>query len=78
MKKVCFKDFKIDIEIYRYKASLADDINSAHLVISHAGAGSILESLEANKKLIVVINENLMDNHQLELGKKMYDEGYLL
>jgi UDP-N-acetylglucosamine transferase subunit ALG13 len=69
---------QIDIVIYRYKSSLFDDINNSNLVISHAGAGSIIESLEANKKLIVVINENLMDNHQLELGEKMYKQGYLL
>jgi beta-1,4-N-acetylglucosaminyltransferase len=68
----------VEINAYRYKKSIRDDILNADLIISHAGAGSVMESLEANKKLIVVINEKLMDNHQLELAEKMYEEGYSL
>jgi beta-1,4-N-acetylglucosaminyltransferase len=68
----------VEILAYRYKKSIGDDILNADLIISHAGAGSVMESLEANKKLIVVINEMLMDNHQLELAEKMHDEGYSL
>ena len=67
----------INIECYNYKDSIADDISSAHLVLSHAGAGSILETLSFRKSLIVVVNEDLMDNHQYELASKMADEGYL-
>jgi beta-1,4-N-acetylglucosaminyltransferase len=69
---------KMEIVAYRYKSSIKEDITEADLVISHAGAGSVMETLEANKKLIVVINETLMNNHQLELAEKMFDEGYLL
>jgi beta-1,4-N-acetylglucosaminyltransferase len=74
------KFFKENIEIiaYRYKSSIREDMLSADLVISHAGAGSVMESLDAGKKLIVVVNENLMDNHQLELAEKMFEEGFLL
>jgi UDP-N-acetylglucosamine transferase subunit ALG13 len=74
------KFFKENVEInaYRYKSSIKEDMQKADLVISHAGSGSVLESLEANKKLIVVVNDALMDNHQLELAEKMFDEGYLL
>ena len=68
----------IKIEAYRYKSTLKDDLLKADLVISHAGAGSIIESLENEKKLIVVCNEDLMDNHQFELAEKMYQLGYLL
>ena len=68
----------IEITAYRYKSSIRDDMLNADLVISHAGSGSVMESLEANKKLIVVVNEALMDNHQLELAEKMFQEGYLL
>ena len=68
----------IEIIAYKYKPSIRHDLEQADLVISHAGAGSIIESLEANKKLIVVINENLMNNHQFELADKMQKEGYLL
>ena len=38
---------------------------------SHAGAGSIFEALRAKKTLLVVVNEALMDNHQLELAEAL-------
>ncbi|KAM4020062.1 UDP-N-acetylglucosamine transferase subunit ALG13-like [Anomaloglossus baeobatrachus] len=65
------------MDVFRYKDSLAEDIQNADLVISHAGAGSCLETLEAQKPLIVVINEKLMSNHQLELAKQLNKDGHL-
>ncbi|GCB69587.1 hypothetical protein scyTo_0005503 [Scyliorhinus torazame] len=65
-------------EVYRFKDSIAGDIQNSTLVISHAGAGSCLETLEAGKPLIVVINEKLMNNHQLELAKQLHLEGHLV
>ncbi len=61
------------------------ETQGSSLVISHAGAGSILETLRCPRntgsqarRLIVVVNEKLMDNHQQELADAMADEGYLL
>lgn len=51
--------------------------NYAELVISHAGTGSILDALRANKKLISCINDSLMENHQAQIAKKFKDAGYL-
>jgi len=68
----------VEVTAYRYKGSLKQDMLDADLIISHAGSGSVMESLEAGKKLIVVVNDQLMDNHQLELAEKMCAEGYLL
>ncbi|RMX61096.1 hypothetical protein pdam_00010520 [Pocillopora damicornis] len=67
----------LSMQYYRYKDSIAEDIQSASLVISHAGAGSVLETLQAGRPLIVVINELLMDNHQLELASQLAEDGHL-
>lgn len=71
------KNFNISIEHYKYKDSICDDMEEADLIVTHAGAGSCLEALELNKKVIAVINDTLMNNHQIELAEKLNDEGYL-
>jgi len=70
-------DENISISSYDFKSTIQEDINNADLVISHAGAGSCLEVLEAGKKLLVVVNEKLMDNHQIELAKKLHENNHL-
>uniref|UniRef100_F7CXN6 UDP-N-acetylglucosamine transferase subunit ALG13 n=1 Tax=Macaca mulatta TaxID=9544 RepID=F7CXN6_MACMU len=72
-----FSTESFTLDVYRYKDSLREDIQKADLVISHAGAGSCLEALEKGKPLVVVINEKLMNNHQLELAKQLHKEGHL-
>ncbi|KAJ3294952.1 DNA binding protein [Borealophlyctis nickersoniae] len=67
----------LSITTYTFKPSLADDLAAADLVISHAGSGSILEALDMGKKLLVVVNETLMDNHQMELAEALAEEGVL-
>lgn len=67
----------VKIELYRFKDSLKEDMRSADLIISHAGSGSCLEALEENKPLLVVINEELMDNHQMELAEQLHMSGNL-
>ncbi len=42
------------------------------------GAGCILESLSLKKPLVAVINENLMDNHQMELSRQLAKDGHLV
>ncbi|KAJ6638249.1 UDP-N-acetylglucosamine transferase subunit ALG13 like [Pseudolycoriella hygida] len=68
---------EFDVEVYALKPTILPDVKSADLVISHAGAGSCIEVLNAGKPLVVVVNENLMDNHQLELAQKLSSDGYL-
>jgi len=65
------KEYKIDVEIYDYKSSIKEDIERADVVISHAGAGTCLEVLRANKRLLVVVNDTLMHNHQSELADEL-------
>lgn len=65
------------IEAFHLSPSIREAMESAELIISHAGAGSCLEALELHKPLIVVTNDLLMDNHQLELAEQLYKDGYL-
>ncbi|XP_034058799.1 UDP-N-acetylglucosamine transferase subunit ALG13 homolog [Gymnodraco acuticeps] len=68
----------VTLEAYRFKDSIAEDIEQADLVISHAGAGSCLESLGAGKSLLVVVNDKLMNNHQLEMARQLHMDSHLL
>ncbi|KAK6639254.1 hypothetical protein RUM43_007525 [Polyplax serrata] len=61
----------INLTYYEYKNSILEDILKADLVISHAGAGTCLEVLEKGKPLLVVVNEELMHNHQSELADQL-------
>ncbi|CAM4746039.1 unnamed protein product [Rotaria magnacalcarata] len=76
-QKPLIDNISIPIEYYQYKDSIENDIQQADIVISHAGAGTILQALEAHKPLLVVVNEKLMNNHQLEIANEMEQHGYL-
>lgn len=67
----------ISIEYFTLSPDIIKYMQNADVVISHAGAGSILDALDNRKNLIVVANEALMDNHQLELGEQLSKERYL-
>lgn len=67
----------IDLTYKPYIEDFSEAIKSADLVISHAGAGTCLEVLQSEKPLIVVINEDLMDNHQFELAEELQEQNYL-
>lgn len=67
----------INIVDYLKGDQFAKLMNDSSLIISHAGAGSILESLRMNKKLFVVNNDTLMHNHQLEICRPLAKKKYL-
>jgi len=67
----------LDIETWKFKPSIQDEIERADLVISHAGSGTILDVLRSGKPLIVVPNPTLMDNHQEELALHLDGLGHL-
>ncbi|KAM0808613.1 putative UDP-N-acetylglucosamine transferase subunit ALG13 [Seiridium cardinale] len=48
------------------------------IIMAHAGAGTILEALDVDARVIVIPNTSLMDNHQLELAEELDKQGYLL
>ncbi|KAF7041093.1 hypothetical protein CFC21_050923 [Triticum aestivum] len=68
----------LQVEHFTFLPSIADNIREASLVISHAGSGSIFETLRLGKPLIVVVNEDLMDNHQSELAEELAERNHLL
>lgn len=57
-------------------------IKDASVVITHAGSGAIFNSIKAGKKIIAMarlheLNE-MADNHQTEIVRKLSDGGYLI
>ncbi|CAG9833488.1 unnamed protein product [Diabrotica balteata] len=68
---------KLVIKYDSYFEDFEQEIVNSDLVISHAGAGTCLEVLKKGKHLLVVVNEDLMDNHQIELAGQLQDNGYL-
>mmetsp|Transcript_4260 Transcript_4260/g.11016 ORF Transcript_4260/g.11016 Transcript_4260/m.11016 type:complete len:192 (+) Transcript_4260:283-858(+) len=73
----CMGQKRIRVDYFRLSPSLADIMAEADLVISHAGAGSIFEALNAGKKVVAVPNPDLMVNHQEELAVHLSDAGFL-
>lgn len=57
-------------------------IEKASLVITHAGSGAIFNSIKANKKIIAMARlheyNEMADNHQTELVKKLAGDGYII
>lgn len=68
----------VAVSTFDLKPSLASDIASSDLVISHAGTGSILDALRQRKPLIAVVNTALMGNHQLQIASLLSKDGHLL
>lgn len=59
---------QLEVEVVEYLPDLPSHLRKAALVVSHAGAGTILDCLTAGRRLVVVPNEELMANHQIQLG----------
>jgi beta-1,4-N-acetylglucosaminyltransferase len=69
---------RIAIETFDFKPSLQQYMIDADTIICHAGAGTVMEALKLQKRrLIVVINTILMDNHQIELADAMSVRNHL-
>lgn len=70
--------YGVNISYYRYKDDIIRDIIGTDLIIGHAGAGTCLEVLRRKKPFVVVVNEELMSNHQWELAERLHALGYIL
>ena len=51
-------------------------MKEADLIISHCGAGTILEGLRLHKNMFIVVNNSLMHNHQIELYEAIVSRNY--
>lgn len=76
LKEYCIND--LDIELYNLKPSISEDIEKADVVIGHAGAGTCLEVLRNHKRLLIVVNDTLMDNHQSELADQLSQDNFVI
>ncbi|KAJ2388470.1 hypothetical protein GGI23_006049 [Coemansia sp. RSA 2559] len=61
----------ISVTAFAYASGTQQYVDRADLVISHAGAGSILDALHSHRPLIVVVNRRLMDDHQSEIAREL-------
>lgn len=57
-------------------------IKNASVVISHAGSGALFNSIKEGKKVIAMARlhdfNEMADNHQIELVKKLSESGYII
>jgi len=78
-REIDFNHFEdINVQQFDLKTSIEKDILEADLVISHAGAGTCIDVLGKQKPLLVVVNDTLMNNHQIELAEQLHKDGYLV
>jgi len=68
-KNYKFYDFCEDIDTY---------YNWADVVITHAGAGSVYQLLELDKKVIIIPNLSRVDSHQIDIANYMEEMQYAL
>lgn len=68
----------LSVSGFSIKSDIRDQVKAVDLVISHAGTGSIMDALRENKKLVVVSNNALMNNHQQEIAQQFGQMGHLI
>lgn len=77
-----FKTDKFKTIPFTGENEFKDFIARASVVITHAGSGAIFNSIKAGKKVIAMARlhdfNEMADNHQTELVKKLADGGYII
>ncbi|QFZ26266.1 putative UDP-N-acetylglucosamine transferase subunit ALG13 [Clavispora lusitaniae] len=72
-----FSNGRLSLVVFAFSSHISDYISKVDIVVSHAGTGSILDSLRLKKPLLVVSNSELMGNHQEEVAAQFEKEGFL-
>lgn len=68
-RNITYFDFSDNFDSY---------VESADMIITHAGAGSVYSFLERRKRLVVVPNMTRADSHQLELAQYVYNKNFAM
>jgi beta-1,4-N-acetylglucosaminyltransferase len=71
------KNLGIHIQIENLLPNFEDIIKNSDYIVSHGGAGNVLEALKYKKNIFVVVNDQLMDNHQVELAESLAKDNYV-
>jgi len=69
------KDF--EVVVYDFNQDIKEEVENCSLVIGHGGIGTIFEVLGLKKKLLVVPNLTLMNNHQVEIAEELHSKDHL-
>mmetsp|Transcript_201 Transcript_201/g.183 ORF Transcript_201/g.183 Transcript_201/m.183 type:complete len:213 (+) Transcript_201:319-957(+) len=64
-----------EMVVFPFSNDICQIISEVDLVISHAGTGSIIDTLRLEKPLIVVTNDRLMNKHQEEVADELVKLG---
>ncbi|MGS0692276.1 PssE/Cps14G family polysaccharide biosynthesis glycosyltransferase [Shewanella sp. 30m-9] len=67
-----------NFDSFHFSDEFQSYVDSADLIVTHAGAGSVYSMLEISKKLVVVPNLTRADNHQLELANYVQDNNFAM
>ena len=77
-----FESDKMKVVPFVGEAEYKEYIKNASVIISHAGSGALFSSIKAGKKIIAMARlhkyNEMADDHQTELVKKLTLEGYIL
>lgn len=68
----------IRVETLDFSPSITELFSSADTIICHCGAGTLLDCLKMGKRVIAVVNDTLLNNHQSELFDKLVSEHYIV
>eukprot|EP00825_Cyclidium_porcatum_P042382 TRINITY_DN5788_c0_g1_i4.p2 TRINITY_DN5788_c0_g1~~TRINITY_DN5788_c0_g1_i4.p2 ORF type:complete len:219 (+),score=62.88 TRINITY_DN5788_c0_g1_i4:120-776(+) len=71
------KSPNLEIQQFQYTDKMQSYYSQADLILSHCGAGTLLEILRQGKKVLAIVNEELMDNHQIELENFLKKQNYI-
>ena len=71
------KELKIEIITIIPSNKFSEILKNADLIISHGGAGTIIQSINYGKKPIVIPNNNVIQNHQIELINHLQKLNYI-